>query len=79
MTLNEELLEAVRCGLEARILELVIQGADVNYVSVKGWTALGLAIAGGQSHLGRTLVSLGAKADLISPNGQDLAKALAVA
>ena len=43
MTLNEELLEAVRCGLEARILELVIQGADVNYVSVKGWTALGLA------------------------------------
>lgn len=76
---NEELLDAVRCGEEARIPVLIAAGADINYVSSKGWTALGLAVAGGQEGIARLLMSLGAKTDVINPNGQDVAKLLAAA
>jgi ankyrin repeat protein len=79
MTLNEQLHEAVRCGLEPQIAGLVADGADINYMNAKGWTALGLAVAGGQMSMAKFLVALGARADVVSPNGQQVAKELAAA
>ena len=77
MTLNEELFEAVRCGLRTRIQQLVADGADVNCANSKDWTPLALAVAGGQYEIARLLSDLGARQDTPSPNGQDVSMVLA--
>ena len=68
--INDELLDGIRFNNDIKILDLLDQGADIDYKNENEWSALMVAILYDRKEIAKKLIELGADINTTQSDGK---------